>query len=225
MIEDEGKYYLYSHIRSDTNVPFYVGIGKKINNFKKLETEYYRAYNKKLRNKFWKDIVEKTSYSIKILLESNNNSFIKEKEKEFIKLYGRIDCKKGSLCNLTDGGDGCNDFKPNSEQLLKMKICQNKNKVPVLCLNLNGKVHKKYNGLTDAAKELNLMRANIRKLCKTYKNSEKEINHRLKEFIFCYELDYNIEKYYKKSTKVKDHCLRMSKLIAERKKLNKQKIK
>ena len=29
------------------------------------------------------------------------------KEKEFISLYGRKDKNKGSLCNLTDGGDGC----------------------------------------------------------------------------------------------------------------------
>ena len=28
------------------------------------------------------------------------------KEKEFIKIYGRVDLKTGSLCNLTDGGEG-----------------------------------------------------------------------------------------------------------------------
>lgn len=31
MIEPEGKYYLYRHIRLDKNQPFYIGIGTKPN--------------------------------------------------------------------------------------------------------------------------------------------------------------------------------------------------
>ncbi len=101
-------YYLYRHIRLDKNEVFYIGIGtytrtKSLNNTKSL---YARAYNIKSRNNIWKKIVNKTKYEIEILIESDNQEFIKEKEIEFIKLYGRINLKTGTLSNLTDGGDG-----------------------------------------------------------------------------------------------------------------------
>lgn len=97
----ENKYYLYRHIRLDKNEVFYVGIGTKRNN-----NDYSRAYSKLLRNKWWNNIINKTSYRIEIVLESNKRGFICEKEKEFIKLYGRKNLNKGSLVNLTDGGEG-----------------------------------------------------------------------------------------------------------------------
>jgi hypothetical protein len=92
------KWVVYRHIRKDKNVPFYIGIGKNIK----------RAYekNKKRRSKFWINITNKTDYDVEILFENISCDFAKEKEKEFIKLYGRIDNNTGSLCNMTDGGDG-----------------------------------------------------------------------------------------------------------------------
>ena len=39
-------------------------------------------------------------------MESNNYEFIKQKEIEFIKLYGRKNLVTGILANLTDCGDG-----------------------------------------------------------------------------------------------------------------------
>ncbi|MEI6186998.1 MAG: NUMOD1 domain-containing DNA-binding protein [Alphaproteobacteria bacterium] len=108
MIVDNGRYYLYRYIRLDSGQPFYIGIGTKrvrLNSFKSNKSEYHRAYYGK-RTHICKNIQNKTIYKIEILLESNDYEFIKEKEKEFIKLYGRIDLKTGCLANMTDGGEG-----------------------------------------------------------------------------------------------------------------------
>ncbi len=100
------KYYLYRHIRVDKNEPFYIGIGSKCKNYKTYETEYKRAYSQNNRSKYWNYIINKTEYIVEILFESNSFEEIFEKEIEFIKLYGRSDLKLGSLCNLTNGGEG-----------------------------------------------------------------------------------------------------------------------
>lgn len=104
MLLEEGKYFLYRHIRCDTNEVFYIGIGTK--QVENSNSSYYRAYTKHGRNKHWKNIVNKTNYIVEILLESNNREFIIEKEKEFILIYGRKDLNKGTLVNFTDGGEG-----------------------------------------------------------------------------------------------------------------------
>ena len=106
---------LYRHIRIDKNEPFYIGIG--INE--------KRAYSKYGRNAFWKNIVAKTDYEVEILLESDDYEFIKQKEIEFIALYGRRDLEKGTLVNLTDGGDGMLGNMPSietREKLSSLKI-------------------------------------------------------------------------------------------------------
>lgn len=90
--------YLYRHIRLDTNEIFYIGIGSDIN--------YKRAYSFKDRNTFWKNIINKSEYKVEIVLDDLTWEEACEKEKEFIALYGRRDLNKGTLCNLTNGGDG-----------------------------------------------------------------------------------------------------------------------
>lgn len=102
------KYYLYRHIRLDTDEVFYIGIGTKINKefYYNCKSEFGRAYNKHNRNKYWTNITNKTEYDVEILLESDNYEFIKNKEIEFIEIYGRKDLRKGTLVNLTIGGDG-----------------------------------------------------------------------------------------------------------------------
>ena len=91
--------YLYRHIRLDKNEPFYIGIGS--------DNSYSRAHEKgNRRNKIWNKIVNKTKYEIEILLDDITWDYACQKEIEFIKLYGRIDLKSGTLANLTDGGDG-----------------------------------------------------------------------------------------------------------------------
>lgn len=102
--------YVYRHIRLDTGNPFYIGIGKNVS----------RVYSTKGRSKFWKRIVDKSGYEVEILFEHDDYEFIKEKEKEFISLYGRVNTCNGLLCNLTNGGDGSLGYKPTKEALLKI---------------------------------------------------------------------------------------------------------
>lgn len=216
MIVDSGKYFLYRHIRLDTNQVFYIGIGKKLSNFKQLKTEYYRAFSKKGRNAIWYRIVNKTDYRVEILFESQDNQFIKEKEIEFIKLYGRIDNNTGTLCNFTDGGDGCNKFIPNQEQIKKMKICQSKHKIPFLSLNLDGTIFKKFDGVTDCANYFKLQKSNLRKLAKNYKNENRPCL-KMKDLMFCYLADYDGNKKFVKSEKLKNHLVKMNKSRAKTK--------
>jgi hypothetical protein len=90
--------YVYRHIRLDKNEPFYIGIGT---------SKYYnRAYRHKSRSDFWKRVANKGGYEVEILMDNLTWEQACEKEKEFIKLYGRIDLKTGCLVNMTDGGDG-----------------------------------------------------------------------------------------------------------------------
>lgn len=89
------NYLLYRHIRLDKNEPFYIGIGNE-----------KRPYEKRRRNKYWQNIINKTDYKIEILFNNLTWNKACEKEKEFINLYGRKDLNLGCLVNLTDGGDG-----------------------------------------------------------------------------------------------------------------------
>lgn len=105
MEKGQNKYYLYRHIRLDTNEVFYIGIGTKSNSNR--HHPYSRSKSKQGRNKIWKAIVNKNKdYIIEIIMEFDDYNLVKEKEKEFIALYGRKVLGKGTLCNLTDGGDG-----------------------------------------------------------------------------------------------------------------------
>jgi hypothetical protein len=77
-----------------------VGIGSE------SDGKYERANNRHRRNQKWFNIVAKTEYKVQIILDELTLDEAKEKEIEFISLYGRSDKKEGSLCNLTDGGEG-----------------------------------------------------------------------------------------------------------------------
>lgn len=112
--------YVYRHIRLDNNTPFYIGIGN--------DNRYTRAFNKKNRGTHWKNVVKNTDYEVEILFEHEDYEFIKEKEIEFISLYGRKDLGLGTLCNKTNGGDGCLGLIHTDEAKLKMSI-PNKGKI------------------------------------------------------------------------------------------------
>lgn len=90
--------YVYRHIRLDKNEPFYIGIGS--------DDKYIRANKRSQRNIHWKRIVAKTDYEVEILLDGLTWDDAKEKEKEFIALYGRCNLGNGCLVNMTEGGDG-----------------------------------------------------------------------------------------------------------------------
>lgn len=86
---------VYRHIRLDKNEVFYIGIGRE-----------KRPYSKKDRNKYWHNIVNKSEYKIDILFDDLTWHEACEKEKEFIKLYGRKDLGTGTLVNMSEGGGG-----------------------------------------------------------------------------------------------------------------------
>lgn len=114
--------FVYRHIRNDKNVPFYIGIGTHNTKSNNQLWKYCRAYNKCNRNPIWKKIKNKTTYKVEILVDNLNHIEANNKEIEFIKLYGRIDLKTGTLANLTNGGDGCQGHIISENQ--KKKISQ-----------------------------------------------------------------------------------------------------
>jgi hypothetical protein len=165
--------YVYRHIRLDKNEPFYIGIS---------DNDKYRATVKRCRNLLWKRIVAKTEYEVEILMDNIGMDEAKEKEKEFIKLYGRIDTKTGCLANLTDGGEGTvgRKYSPskshrknlsNSHKGKKMseqakeKMSKAK-KTAVLQFDLNGNFITEWEGIVDAANHLNGTSTNIMRCCK-----------------------------------------------------------
>lgn len=99
-------YFLYRHVRLDTNEVFYIGVGTGVEKYNTEKSRCFRAFKNSGRNKHWQNIVAKTDYEVEILMESDNYEFIKQKEIEFIALYGRRDSNEGTLCNKTNGGDG-----------------------------------------------------------------------------------------------------------------------
>ena len=104
--------YLYRHIRTDLNQPFYIGIGS--------DSNYKRAFTKKGRSYSWKDIVYKNSpYEVEIILDDLSWDEACAKEKEFIQIYGRKDLNLGPLVNFTDGGEGQWGRKDSPETKLK----------------------------------------------------------------------------------------------------------
>jgi hypothetical protein len=121
------KYYVYRHIRLDKNIPFYIGISKTqdSDNFYK---KYNRAFNKYQRSKLWTSIINKSDYRVEIIYESDVFEEIKQKEIEFIELYGRVDLKTGSLANHTKGGDGTTGYELSEETREKIAT-HSKNRV------------------------------------------------------------------------------------------------
>lgn len=99
----EKPYYIYRHIRPDTNEIFYIGKGN-------ITTKGHgiRHLEKHGRNKFWKSIVAKNNgnYLSEIIFYCETEEEVNAKEIEYIAFYGRRNLKKGTLCNLTDGADG-----------------------------------------------------------------------------------------------------------------------
>lgn len=156
-INDDGKYYVYRHIRLDKNTPFYIGIGTKRKyqySFSCHSEYYHRSYNKRKRNKIWNDIVNKNNgkFEVQIILESDNYNFIKAKEQEFIKLYGRIDLGTGTLANLTNGGDGSLGVNVDKYKTAKTVYVYDFNTGDYIC---------KYLSTQDAGKSLGLNRGSI----------------------------------------------------------------
>lgn len=87
--------YVYQHRRLDTGKIFYIGIGD-------LKT---RSISTTGRNPHWRNISRKTTVIVEIIECCDTRDNACELEKELIKLHGRT-FEKGTLCNITKGGDG-----------------------------------------------------------------------------------------------------------------------
>lgn len=171
--------HVYRHIRLDTNMPFYIGIG--------LDDIPKRAYEVgKRRSEFWNRIAKKYGYEIDIIFENIPIELAKEKEKEFIKLYGRIDLGTGTLCNLTDGGDGCNGWKATEETLVKMRAASIHRPLPPQTPEVKAKRAESLRG----QKRTEQQRKNISNSLKG-KPQPKEAIEKMKATI---RLPHNIEK-------------------------------
>jgi hypothetical protein len=112
--------YVYRHIRLDKNEPFYIGIGS--------DEKYDRSKERYNRNGLWKIIANKSDIEIEILLDGLTYEEAKEKEKEFIALYGRKNNNTGILTNLTDGGEGSLGIVISEETRQKLSIARLGNK-------------------------------------------------------------------------------------------------
>ena len=104
--------YVYRHIRLDKNEPFYIGIG--------TDSNYQRAYSKSSRNIFWNRVVNFTDYEVEIIMDNLTKDIAKQKEIEFISLYGKKINKTGTLVNISDGGDGNSGGKHTEEAKKKI---------------------------------------------------------------------------------------------------------
>jgi hypothetical protein len=158
MIADNGKYYLYRHIRLDTNEVFYVGVGSKRSRSNCFSDMYERSCSRSNRNIFWRRIANKTNFISEVLLESNNREFILIKESEFIKLYGRRDNGTGTLCNLTEGGEGVLNLS-----LESIKSSSTKRSRKVSSYNILGERLQTFVSVRECANNYKTHRANIRK--------------------------------------------------------------
>jgi len=102
--------------------PFYIGLGKN----KRIDSHIKKAvYNKE---KSFKDnvilkILKENQEPLRYKLYENLTIYsAKRLEKCLIKLIGRRDLNKGSLVNLTDGGDGCQSLIVSKETREKARL-------------------------------------------------------------------------------------------------------
>jgi hypothetical protein len=114
--------YVYRHIRLDKNEPFYIGISAS----KSLKRAYDVEPSR--RNRIFNGIVAKTECEVEILFDDLTWEQACEKEKEFIKLYGRKDLQTGILANMSDGGEGTFGAIITDKQR-KARTLSNKNRV------------------------------------------------------------------------------------------------
>lgn len=105
------NFYVYLHIRKDNGIPFYVGKGSG-----------NRAKQKKARNDWWWNIVNKYGYDIIFLGEDLTEKESFDLECYWIKRIGRRELGLGTLVNLSDGGEGNSGNKWTEEQKKQISI-------------------------------------------------------------------------------------------------------
>ena len=140
---------VYIHRRKDNDSIFYVGMGS-----------LRRVTDKKNRNPYWNNVVNKYGYYTEVVAEKLSIEDAYELENLLINEIGRKDLGKGDLVNLTDGGDGCNNW---NEDRTNLMICINKkNMKSVSQYNSKGEFIKSYRSISEASKQSYIARQTIR---------------------------------------------------------------
>jgi len=99
-------FYVYEHIRNDTNEIFYVGKGSGD-----------RCYKKIGRNQHWHNIVNYAGFTVRMIVEDISEDLALELEIELIKELRELGIP---LVNYTDGGDGVSGYKHTDEARARM---------------------------------------------------------------------------------------------------------
>lgn len=123
-------YYVYRHLRLDSNTPFYVGKGQN-----------QRAFDTYYRNQLHKRIVKKHGHKIEIIKYFKNENDAFRFERKLIKLY-----KSLGYCeaNFTDGGEGLSGFSHSNISKNKIKNALSGRTHSVLRKENISKSHKNY---------------------------------------------------------------------------------
>jgi hypothetical protein len=102
-------FYIYEHIRSDTNAIFYVGKGKG-----------NRCNDLNNRNKHWKNIVYKANgFTARKIVQDIDEELALLCEQERIDQLKRLGVK---LCNMTNGGEGTSGRVLSEESKAKIGV-------------------------------------------------------------------------------------------------------
>ena len=104
-------FYLYEHIRPDTNLIFYVGKGS-----------FRRMHSKHRRNAHWNNIVKKSGgYQVRQVFAHNDEELIFLAEQERISQLTQLGLK---LANKTGGGEGPSGMRHTEEAKRKIAEAQ-----------------------------------------------------------------------------------------------------
>lgn len=188
------SFYIYRHIRPDTNEVFYIGKG---NNMDNRRSEYRRAYQLSGRTEFWRNVVSKNNgkFNVEILWDCESEQEANTKEIEFIELYGRKDLNKGSLVNLSNGGEGVKgvifskvaiekrsgknhyNYKGGLMDKYQKEKELRKNKISVI----NTETKETFRTITDAAKSIGIRVSSLARYLNGTKTNKTPL---------CYYVDY-----------------------------------
>lgn len=98
------RHCVYIHRKADDGVPFYVGKATLKKRRGKLVME--RPYCRTSRSQWWHRTVAKHGLAVEIVAMFPTDAAAQAHEMALIEEIGRANLGKGSLINLTDGGDG-----------------------------------------------------------------------------------------------------------------------